>query len=79
MLKILGLAIPKHTSTFQQDFLQLIFQRRPLPLRPPLKPHMEGVGAIGELKKTFKCKWQDCAISRWHNSQGRQGLLLELV
>ena len=40
MLKILGLAMPKHTSTFYQDFLQHIFQQGLLPPRAPLKPPM---------------------------------------
>ena len=40
MLKTLGSAMPKHTSAFNQDFLQLIFQFTtggPLPTSPPLK------------------------------------------
>ena len=31
VLKILDLAIPMHTSTFLQDFPQLIFQQEPVP------------------------------------------------
>ena len=38
VLKILGLAMPMHMSTFHQDFLQLIFhQGGPWPPWPPFK------------------------------------------
>ena len=38
VLKIFDFAIPMHTSTFPQDFPQLIFQQwGPLPPQPPLK------------------------------------------
>ena len=39
--KKLGLAMPKHTSTFPQDFPQLFSTRGPVLPRPPLKTAYE--------------------------------------
>ena len=40
VLKILGLAMPMHVSTFYQDFSQLNFHQGPVPPRTPLKSPM---------------------------------------